>query len=183
MILVPEFPPPSTTDPDDVGWPMCTAAAYWRQGRYDESLDEIVFAAAAAKELGLPERCAELVAAAERLREYVEHWRRGEDEADPKSVPVSAEYPSIEVLEAFISMDELSMQAHAGETPTPAVASTLPSGIFGMGARTPKRARFVPAKPATPLVLDFEGSILRPAPSEPDEEAPLTQSSDRPPKR
>lgn len=182
MLLAPAFPPPSTTDPDDVGWPMCTAAAYWRQGRYDESLVEIALAAEAAKSLGLAERHAELTGALETLQAYVASWNRGED-ADPRSVPVSAEYPSIEVLEAYVALEELSMQAHAAETDAAPVASTLPSGLFGSGARPVKRLRYSPPKPAEPLVLDFEGSILQRAPAESDDEAPLTQQSERPRRR
>lgn len=181
MLLAPAFPPPSMTDPDDIGWAMCTAAAYWRQGRYDESLVEIALAAEAAKGLGLNDRHRELTSALESLQAYVTKWNRGED-ADPKSIPVSAEYPSIEVLETMISMEELSMQAHAAEKEQPPVLSTLPSGIFGQGARPVKRLRYKP--PATPLILDFEGSILQRQPTvvheSADDEAPQTKPSDRP---
>jgi hypothetical protein len=182
MISAPAFPPPDPSDPDEVGWPMCTAAAYWRQGRYDESIEEVGRAADAARELALTDRAAELTSAEATLRAYVKRWEQGHADADPKSVPISEEYPSIEVLEAFVAMEEKrSSQAHAEETPSPAVASTLPSGIFGSGARPLPKLRRVFPKPElkSPLVLNFEGSILGPSPSESDE-APLTKRSDRP---
>src|SRR6185295_8963174 len=101
MIVVPEFPPPSMTDPDDVGWPMCAAAAFWRQSRYDESLAQIDRAAAAAAELGLEERRIELAEAQKALAAFVQRWREGVPEADPTSVPISQDYPAIEVIETF----------------------------------------------------------------------------------
>lgn len=186
MISAPAFPPPDPSDPDEVGWPMCTAAAYWRQGRYEESIAEVELAADAARELKLDDRASELTSAAATLRAYVKRWEEGHADADPKSVPISEEYPSIEVLEAFVSMEELrGNQAHSDETPSPPVATTLPSGIFGNGARPlplPKLRRIFP-KPqlASPLTLDFDGSILAPKPTTTgDDEPPLTKASDRP---
>ena len=181
MISAPAFPPPSPSDPDEVGWPMCTAAAYWRQGRYEESIEEVEHAAEAARALSLAERAGELANACGTLRAYVKRWEEGHADADPKSVPISEDYPSIEVLEAFVAMEELrSNQAHANESPAAPVASTLPSGIFGHGARPLPKLRRIFPKPeiAAPLILDFGGSILARTPN--DDEAPLTKPSDRP---
>ncbi len=164
---------------------MCTAAAYWRQGRYEESIAEVELAANAARELKLEDRASELTSAAATLRAYVKRWEEGHADADPKSVPISEEYPSIEVLEAFVAMEELrGNQAHGDEPPSPAVATTLPSGIFGEGARALPKLRRIFPKPqidAPPLRLDFNGSILGRAPTVVDsDEAPLTKRSDRP---
>jgi hypothetical protein len=88
------------------------------------------------------------------------------------------------VLETMIAMEELSLQAHAQETEQAPVLTTLPSGIFGQGARPVKRIRYTHQKPASPLVLDFEGSILQQQPTVVkeggEEEAPQTKPSDRP---
>jgi len=181
MISAPAFPPPDPSDPDEVGWPMCTAAAYWRQGRYEESIEEVERAAGAARELNLIARADELTSAGGTLRTYVKRWEDGHADADPKSVPISEEYPSIEVLEAFVAMEELrSNQAHADEPDSAPVASTLPSGIFGSGARPlPKLRRIFPRPEIkAPLILDFNGSIVATVPK--DDEAPETKPSDRP---
>jgi hypothetical protein len=185
MISAPAFPPPDPSDPDEVGWPMCTAAAYWRQGRYEESIEEVERAAVAARELKLGERADALTGASATLRAYVKRWEEGHADADPKSVPISEEYPSIEVLEAFVAMEELrSNQAHTDETAGPPLAATLPSGIFGSGARAlPKLRRIFPRPEVkSPLVLDFDGSILAGKPVSDDDEPPLTRRSDRPKK-
>jgi hypothetical protein len=183
MISAPAFPPPNPSDPDEVGWPMCAAAAYWRQGRYEESIEEVERAATAARELNQTERADELTNASATLRMYVKRWEDGHADADPKSVPISEEYPSIEVLEAFVALEELrSNQAHADEAPSQPVASTLPSGIFGSGARPlPKLRRIFPRPEIkSPLILDFDGSILAGTPAGESDEAPLTRRSDRP---
>ena len=177
MISIPEFPPPNPDDPDEVGWPMCTAAAYWRQGRYEEAIAEVEVAAGAARERTLHARSNELAMAAATLLMYVHS-----EDAVPASVAISAEYPSIELMEALLASESSEEQ----EAPSPAIPMTLPSGIFGNGARVPKLRRLFP-KPAasSPLILDFNGSILRAAPREltRDDEAPLTRKSDRPPRK
>jgi hypothetical protein len=179
MISAPAFPPPDPSDPDEVGWPMCTAAAYWRQGRYAESIEEVERAASVARELTLGARAGELQRASATLRAYVKRWEEGHADADPKSVPISEDYPSIEVLEAFVAMEELrSNQAHAEEPPSQPVLATLPSGLHGSGARPQLRRIFPRPQLESPLVLDFDGSILAQSPS--DEAPPLTKPSDRP---
>lgn len=172
MIANPEFPPPNPDDPDEVGWPMCTAAAYWRQGRFEEAIAEVEAAATAARGCSLVARANDLATAAATLLMYV----RSED-AVPESIAISAEYPTIEVLEALVASEE-------AESPSPAIPMTLPSGIFGKGARIPKLRRLFP-KPTvtTPLVLDFDASFLgRPAARDADD-PPLTRRSDRPPRK
>lgn len=150
MISIPEFPSPDPSDPDEVGWPMCTAAAYWRQGRYEEAIKEVEVAANAAGELGLVARRNVLAMAGATLQMYVQSA-----DAEPSSIVVSHEYPSIEVMEE-IAREALDEPIE----PMPPVAMTLPSGIFGAGARNPKMRRLFP-KPEQPLQLDFESSFLR----------------------
>lgn len=171
MIAIPEFPPPNPEDPDEVGWPMCTAAAYWRQGRYAESIAEVENAAAAARVLTMTTRANELAMAAATLAMYVHS-----EDADPKSVPVSMQYPSLDVMAAIEAEEQR-------EAPSPAIPTTLPSGIFGAGAREPRMRRLFP-KPVVdkPLVLDFHGSFLGPRPR-PEDDPPLTRRSDPPPKK
>jgi hypothetical protein len=175
MIAIPEFPPPNREDPDEVGWPMCTAAAYWRQGRYDEAIREVESAAKAARERELIARANELATAAATLLMYVQS-----EDADPRSVPVSREYPTLELMaaiEAEIAREEL-------EPPSPAIPTTLPSGIFGAGARPSKLRRLFPKPVLTsPLVLDFNGSFLGRAPPRDENDPPLTRRSDPPPKK
>lgn len=199
MISAPAFPPPDPADPDEVGWPLCTAAAMWRQGRYDESIKHVEAAAAAAFSLQHRTRAEELAMAAAILHGYVQRWQQGSLDADPLSVPVSAEYPSLEMLESVASFEGMSIDeivnppqpeaAPAPERIVPNVPHTLPSGIFGEGALpTPKRKLpelkklFARPAPLPKLVLDFEGSILGTAPATPnDDSAPDTMPSDRPP--
>lgn len=159
----PVFPPPRMDDPDAVGWPMCTAAAMWRQGRFQESLDLIAEATAAAFQAANRARVAELRSAHETLSKYVERWQNGDRDADPQSVPLSIEYPSIEVIEEYVAEEWLHETTNEGERfVAPAIAQTLPSGIFGEGARPlPKLSKLYAKRAARePLVLDFEGSIL-----------------------
>lgn len=140
---------------------MCTAAAYWRQGRYEESIAEVELAAKTARELSLHARANELATAGATLLLYVQS-----EDADPMSVPVSEEYPSIEVLEAIVKMDELR-EAQEEDNPSKPIAMTLPSGLHGEGARKPKLRRLFPKSQLdSPLRLDFDGSILARKPDE-----------------
>lgn len=200
MLSAPAFPPPNPADPDEVGWPLCTAAAMWRSGRYAEALTHVETAAAAALSMGERTRGEELAMAAAVLSGYVRRWEDGQADADPMSVPVSAEYPSIELLES-VALEEGTTLEQLVQPSVPAaqilhakIPTTLPSGIFGMGAtEQPKRPlpplRKVFERPAinAPLRLDFEGSILGPKPTAPkvvetnDEQGPSTVRSDRPP--
>ncbi len=156
-VSIPAFPPPEPADPDEVGWPMCTAAAYWRQGRYAEAIKEVEVAARAAGELGLVARRNELAMAGATLAMYVQS-----EDAEPSSVVVSHEYPSLEVMEELLK--ETTAAPEEKELASMPIATTLPSGIFGAGARNPKMRRLFP-KPEQPLQLDFEGSFLRKKPT------------------
>ncbi|MBI2390455.1 MAG: hypothetical protein HYV09_12775 [Deltaproteobacteria bacterium] len=197
MISAPAFPPPNPADPDEIGWPLCTAAAMWRQGRYDESIKHVESAAAAAYTLQHRARGEELAMAAAVLHGYVQRWQQGALDADPLSVPVSADYPSLEMLESVASGEGLTIEDIVNPPEPPAtperivtnVPHTLPSGIFGEGALpTPKRKLpelkkiFARPAPLPRLVLDFEGSIIAHKPEQRDDDAPPdTMPSDRPP--
>jgi hypothetical protein len=175
MIAIPEFPPPDPEDPDDVGWPMCTAAAFWRQGRYEESIAQVEIASKAARALSMTNRANDLATAAATLMMYVQH-----EDADPRSVPLSSDYPSLEIMKEIEEEEARQQEA----PPPPVIPMTLPSGIFGAGARQPKMRRLFP-KPVIaekPLVLDFDGSFLGRKPR-PDDDPPLTRRSDPPPKK
>lgn len=194
MISAPAFPPPDPADPDEVGWPLCTAAAMWRSGRYRDAIGHVETAASAAFALGDRARCQALAAAAEQLSDFVQRWESGMD-ADPLSVPVSAEYPSIELLEsvaeeAGTTLAELARPIlTAGYDAPPPSALTLPAGVGDAPKRKlPPLRRVLPGPAPAPLRLDFEGSILGPKPVAPklvelDDEPPTTVRSDRPPPR
>jgi len=201
MLSAPAFPPPNPSDPDEVGWPLCAAAAMWRSGQYAEAITHVETAAAAAMTVGERTRGGELAMAAVVLAGYVRRWEEGQADADPMSVPVSAEYPSIEVLESVASEQGLSLEElvkpseEVTQILAPNVPTTLPSGIFGMGASDMPKRQLPPLRrlferpiSPTPLRLDFDGSILGPKPPAPklverneDEDAPTTVRSDRPP--
>lgn len=194
----PAFPPPDPSDPDQVGWPLCTAAALWRAGRFAEALPHVEIAAAAALSAGERMRGEELAMAAAVLAGYVRRWQDGQADADPMSIPVSADYPSMELLESVAEQEGTTLDELVKPSPEvvhilePKVLGTLPSGIFGVGAaEQPKRVlpplkRLFERPAQAPLILDFEGSILGPAPKlgeKVEEEGPSTVRSDRPPKR
>jgi hypothetical protein len=153
MVTVPAFPPPDPSDPDAVGWPMCTAAAYWRQGRYEEAIKEVENAASAAGALGMILRGNELAMAGAMLQMYMQSA-----DAEPASIAISREYPTLEVMEEIVRTEQPDV-----EQPSKPVLMTLPSGLHGEGARAPRMKRLFP-KPEAPLVLDFDGSILKPKP-------------------
>lgn len=153
MVTVPAFPPPNPSDPDAVGWPMCTAAAFWRQGRFEESIKQVESAASAAGALGMVTRGNELAMAGAMLLMYMQS-----EDAEPASIVISREYPTLEVMEEIVK-SEVSIE----EPATAPVLMTLPSGLHGEGARAPRMKRLFP-KPEAPLVLDFDGSILKPKP-------------------
>lgn len=189
MISAPAFPPPNPSDPDEVGWPLCTAAAMWRSGRYAEAISHVETAAGAALSLGAQARFHELAMAAEVLGGYVRRWQEGQSEADPMSVPVSADYPSIEILETVALEEGTTLEQIVQPVQLLNAPFTLPAGAGDAPRRVlpPLRRAFARPPAAAPLILDFDGSILGPKPEDPlmstsdSDEGPSTVRSDRPP--
>lgn len=97
-----QFPPPHPSDPEPVGWALCTAAALWKAKRYGDAVGWIQKAAANAASLhgdGADSnvRVVELTIAATELAHYVRKWEHGDDDADPSSIPVSTEFQEIDL--------------------------------------------------------------------------------------
>ena len=120
---------------------------------------------------------------------YVRSWEAGQSDADPMSVPVSAEYPSIEILETVAQEEGTTLEQLIAPVQIVNAPFTLPAGSGDAPRRVlpPLRRVFGRAAPAKPLVLDFDGSILGPKPEAPvvttsdSDEGPSTVRSDRPP--
>lgn len=97
-----QFPPPHPSDPEPVGWALCTAAALWKAGRYGDSVAWIQKAASNAAALAGDAadsnvRVVELTIAATELGHYVRKWEHGDDDADPASIPVSTDFQEIDL--------------------------------------------------------------------------------------
>ncbi|MGZ3422731.1 MAG: tetratricopeptide repeat protein [Polyangiales bacterium] len=91
----PSFPGPHASDSDDVSWALCTAAALWKLGKYDDAVNWVQRAAKeAAGAESHPDsnvRVVQLTIAATELGQYVKDWHKGQD-ADPKSVAISIDF-------------------------------------------------------------------------------------------
>ena len=97
-----QFPPPHPSDPEPVGWALCTAAALWKAGRYSDAVGWIEKAATNATTIRGAEarsdpRVVEFTIAATELAHYVKKWAAGDDDADPASIPVSTEFQQIDL--------------------------------------------------------------------------------------
>ena len=119
MLVVPEFPPPDFADPDEVGWPLCAAAAMWRAQRYDEAVGHVRAAAATARALGLSARGLELDTSLAVLETYLGQWKAGRARETPASVSLSPAYPTLEILESVLLEEGTSLEQLVRSYPPP----------------------------------------------------------------
>ncbi|MBL8719550.1 MAG: hypothetical protein JNL79_26410 [Myxococcales bacterium] len=117
-----QFPPPHPSDPEPVGWALCTAAALWKAKRYGDSVAWIQKAAANAASLhgdGADSnvRVVELTIAATELAHYVRKWEHGDDDADPSSIPVSTDFQEIDLEVESVDPAQLAPRKNATAAP------------------------------------------------------------------
>jgi hypothetical protein len=167
---VPAFPSLAENDPDDVVWALTTAAALFRQQRWQEAIRWIERASAAAR----GDRAEELARAARALGEVVEGWSSGRGAVDPASISIPI---SIEEEPSSIEIASTDLEYPAprlGDTKPPPRPIAAPPPRPRVFATTLKEAERPPKTAPTPVPV----VPVRVAP--PPRAPGITLSEDRP---